>query len=206
MKVVIQESLQVLRNGGLLLYPTDTLWGVGCDATNEKAVEKVFALKRRTDGKSLIVLVSGMDMISRYVMQIPDIAYQLMEVADAPLTLIYPQACGLAANVPAADGSVAMRIVQHDFCRQLLHKFRRPLVSTSANLSGQLPPKDFSQIPDEIKNGCDFIVPLACEGAPTRRPSSIIKLGLHGEVEVIRVESGERRAENGLTRQPIHNS
>jgi L-threonylcarbamoyladenylate synthase len=193
---VIQQSLQILRSGGLLLYPTDTLWGVGCDATNEKAVEKVFALKQRAGGKSLIVLVSGMDMVNRYVSQVPDIAYNLTEVADAPLTLIYPQARGLAANVPAEDGSVAMRVVQHDFCRQLLYKFRRPLVSTSANLSGQQPPKNFAQIPDEIKNGCDFIVPSAYEGAPTRKPSSIIKVGLHGEVEVIRVENGKLKVEN----------
>jgi L-threonylcarbamoyladenylate synthase len=182
----LQQSLQVLHDGGLLLYPTDTLWGVGCDATNEKAVAKVYALKRRTDSKSLIVLVSGMDMVSRYVVQVPDIAYSLTDVAGTPLTLIYPQARGLAANVPAADGSVALRIVQHDFCRQLLHKFRRPLVSTSANLSGQPAPTAFAQIPDEIKSGCSFIVPEAYEGAPTRKPSSIIRVGLHGEVEVIR--------------------
>ncbi|MDR3133444.1 MAG: threonylcarbamoyl-AMP synthase [Prevotellaceae bacterium] len=186
MTEVVQQSLQVLRNGGLLLYPTDTLWGVGCDATNEKAVEKVYALKQRADNKSLILLVSEMDMVSRYVSQVPAIAYNLTEVADAPLTLIYPQARGLAANVPAADGSVALRIVQHDFCRQLLRLFCRPLVSTSANLSGQLPPAFFAQVPDEIKNGCDFIVPAAYEGAPTRKPSPIIKLGLHDEVEVIR--------------------
>ncbi|MDR2802184.1 MAG: threonylcarbamoyl-AMP synthase [Prevotellaceae bacterium] len=183
---VLQQSVQALRNGGLLLYPTDTLWGVGCDATNEKAVEKVYALKRRTDSKSLILLASGMDMISRYVSQIPAIAYNLTDVADTPLTLIYPQARGLAANVPAADGSVALRIVQHDFCRQLLYKFRRPIVSTSANLSGQLPPATFAQVSGEIKCGCDFIVPEEYEGAPTRKPSAIIKIGLHDEVEVIR--------------------
>jgi L-threonylcarbamoyladenylate synthase len=127
-----------------------------------------------------------MEMASRYVAQIPDIAYNLTEVAGAPLTLVYPQARGLAANVPAADGSIAMRMVQHDFCRQLLQKFRRPLVSTSANFSGQLPPEDFTQIPGEIKSGCDFIVPPEYEGAPTRKPSSIIKVGLRGEAIRIR--------------------
>ncbi|MDR0695144.1 MAG: threonylcarbamoyl-AMP synthase [Prevotellaceae bacterium] len=183
---VLQQAVQTLHAGGLLLYPTDTLWGIGCDATNETAVGKVYALKRRADSKSLILLVSGMDMISRYVPQIPGIAIHLTETAGAPLTLIYPQARGLAANVLAADGSVALRIVQHDFCRQLLYRFRRPLVSTSANLSGQLPPADFPQVPEEIKNGCDFIVPEEYEGAPTRKPSSIIKISLHNEAIRIR--------------------
>lgn len=188
---ILQQAVQTLHAGGLLLYPTDTLWGVGCDATNEQAVEKVYALKRRADSKSLILLVSGMEMIGRYVSQIPAIAYQLTEAANAPLTLIYPQACGLAANVPAADGSIALRIVQHDFCRQLLHQFCRPLVSTSANLSGQLPPATFAQVSAGIKDGCDFIIPEKYEGNPTRKPSSIIKINLHGEVKVIRMESGE---------------
>ncbi|MDR1405613.1 MAG: threonylcarbamoyl-AMP synthase [Prevotellaceae bacterium] len=183
---VFQQSLQTLRHGGLLLYPTDTLWGVGCDATSEKAVEKLCALKRRTGGKSLILLVSGMDMISRYVPHIPDIARRLTDIAGMPLTLIYPQAGGLAANVAAADGTVAMRIVRHDFCQKLLQRFRLPLVSTSANLSGQPAPAAFAQISEEIKNGCDFIVPPEYEGAPTRKPSSLIKIGRHAEVEVIR--------------------
>ena len=183
---VLQKAVQTLHAGGLLLYPTDTLWGIGCDATNETAIEKVYALKRRADSKSLILLVSGMEMVSRYVSRIPDIAYNLTEAAGAPLTLIYPQARGLAANVPAADGSVALRIVQHDFCRQLLRHFRRPLVSTSANLSGQPPPATFAQISAEIKDGCDFIIPEQYEGNPTRKPSSILKIGLQNEVIRIR--------------------
>ena len=183
---VLQQAVQTLHDGGLLLYPTDTLWGVGCDATNETAVGKVYALKRRADSKSLILLVPGMEMISRYVPQIPAIAYSLTEAAGAPLTLIYPQARGLAANVPAADGSVALRIVQHDFCRQLLQMFCRPLVSTSANLSGQRPPATFAQIAAGIKDGCDFIVPEKYEGNPTRKPSSIIKISLQNEAMRIR--------------------
>jgi L-threonylcarbamoyladenylate synthase len=183
---VFQKALQTLRSGGLLLYPTDTLWGVGCDATNEKAVEKVYALKQRTSHKSLILLVSDKEMLSRYVQQIPDIACRLTDIATSPLTLIYPQACGLPANVAADGETVAIRIVQHAFCRQLLQQFRRPLVSTSANISGQPAPAAFAQIAEEIKAGCDFIVPPEYEGAPTRQPSSIIKIGLHAEVEVIR--------------------
>jgi L-threonylcarbamoyladenylate synthase len=182
----LQLALATVRRGGLILYPTDTLWGIGCDATNEKAVERVYALKRRADSKSLILLVSDMGMIGRYVPQIPAMAYTLTEVADAPLTLIYPQATGLAANVVASDGSVAMRIVRHEFCRQLLHRFGRPLVSTSANLSGCPAPGAFAQIAEEIKAGCDFVVSVEHEGTPTRQPSSLIKVGLHAEVEVLR--------------------
>jgi L-threonylcarbamoyladenylate synthase len=182
----IQQALQVLRSGGLMVYPTDTVWGIGCDATNAQAVEKIYALKQRADSKSLILLVSDMGMVGRYVQQIPDIAYTLTEVTDTPLTLVYPQARGLAANVVAADGTVAMRVVQHDFCQQLLQKFRKPMVSTSANLSGMPVPTTFAEIPAAIKNGCDFTVSVEHEGTPTRKPSAIIKVGLNAEVRVIR--------------------
>jgi L-threonylcarbamoyladenylate synthase len=182
----LQQALQVLHQGGLILYPTDTLWGIGCDATQEKAVEKIFALKQRTDSKSLVLLASDMGMIGRYVHTIPDIAYNLTEVADTPLTLIYPQACHLPACVVAADGSVALRIVDHAFCRQLLQQFRRPVVSTSANLSGQPAPARLSEVPEIIRKGCDFLVPETHEGTPTRKPSSILKVGLGGEIAVIR--------------------
>ena len=182
----IQQALQVLRDGGLILYPTDTLWGIGCDATNEKAVKKVYELKQRADSKSLIILASDMGMIGQYVKQIPDIAYNLTEVSDTPLTLIYPQARNLAANAVAEDETVAIRISNHDFCQQLLHKFHKPIISTSANISGEATPKTFSEISDVIKNGVDFIVGLECEGKPTRKPSSIIKIGLNAEIEVIR--------------------
>ncbi len=182
----IQQAVQVLRDGGLILYPTDTLWGIGCDATNEKAVEKIFVLKQRTDSKSLVLLASDMGMIGQYVRAIPDIAYNLTEIADTPLTLVYPAARNLAANVVAADGSVAFRIVNHDFCQQLLHKFRKPIVSTSANISGEPSPGTFDKIMDAIIRGCDYIVPLAYEGKPTRKPSSIMKVGINAEIEVIR--------------------
>jgi len=186
MTSAIQQTVQVLHDGGLILYPTDTLWGIGCDATNKKAIEKIFALKQRTDSKSLVLLASDMDMISRYVSQIPDIAYNLTELTNTPLTLVYPNAHNLAPNVVAADGSAAFRIVNHVFCQELLRKFRKPIVSTSANISGQPSPTAFDEIAKEIRNGCDFIVPLAHEGKPTRKPSSIMKVGLHAEIEVIR--------------------
>ncbi|MCL2097417.1 MAG: L-threonylcarbamoyladenylate synthase [Bacteroidales bacterium] len=183
---IIQEALSVLKAGGLLLYPTDTVWGIGCDAANEKAVEKIYALKQRADSKSLIVLADGISMVERYVQKVPDTAYMLIEVSDKPLTIIYPAATGLASNVAAADGSVAIRIVNHPFCKELLRQFKRPLVSTSANISDEKTPKNFAAISDLIKQGVDYIVPTAMEQGATQKPSSIIKLGLRNEIQIIR--------------------
>ncbi len=183
---VIQEALSILRSGGLLLYPTDTVWGLGCDATNEQAVEKIFALKQRAESKSLIILVDSITMLERYVAQVPEIAYRLIEVSDQPLTIIYPEAAGLAANVPAADGSIAIRVVNHPFCNELLRQFKKPLISTSANISGENTPSGFAAISETVKQGVDFIVPQALEKGVTQQPSSIIKLGRKGEIQIIR--------------------
>ncbi|MDR2450076.1 MAG: threonylcarbamoyl-AMP synthase [Prevotellaceae bacterium] len=183
---IVTQTLEVLQRGGLLLYPTDTLWGIGCDATNEQAVEKIFALKQRTESKSLILLADSMAMVERYVQQVPGMAYSLVEVALQPLTIIYPQAAGLAPNATAADGSVAIRVVQHDFCKALLRRFKKPVVSTSANVSGTPAPATFRDIADAIKQDVDFIVPALMDKGATGKPSSILKLGLTGEVEVIR--------------------
>ncbi|MDR0667151.1 MAG: threonylcarbamoyl-AMP synthase [Prevotellaceae bacterium] len=186
MSEAVQQAVAVLRAGGLLLYPTDTVWGVGCDATDAAAVARVFALKRRDDRKSLIVLASDIAMLRRYVGPLSASVVHVLETARTPLTIVYPQAQRLAANVPATDGSVAIRLVRHFFCEQLLRAFGRPLVSSSANVSGQPAPADFAAVADEMKRGCDFIVPPACEGAPTRRPSSIVKIGEHEELIIIR--------------------
>lgn len=183
---IITQALEVIRRGGLLLYPTDTLWGIGCDATNEQAVEKIFTLKQRAESKSLIVIAKNMAMVERYVQQVPDMAYSLVEVAVQPLTIIYPQVAGLATNAVAADGSVAIRVVQHDFCKALLHRLKKPLVSTSANVSNTPAPATFHDIADAIKQGVDFIVPAVLDKGATGKPSPILKLGLTGEVEVIR--------------------
>lgn len=183
---IVTQTLEVLQRGGLLLYPTDTLWGIGCDATNEQAVEKIFALKQRTESKSLILLADSMAMVERYVQQVPGMAYSLVEVALQPLTIIYPQAAGLAPNATAADGSIAIRVVQHDFCKALLRRFKKPVVSTSANVSGTPAPATFRDIADAIKQDVDFIVPALMDKGATGKPSSILKLGLTGEVEVIR--------------------
>lgn len=183
---IINETLAVLRNGGVILYPTDTVWGIGCDATNEEAVAKVFKIKKREDSKSLVLLASDLDMVARYVKVIPSIAIDLVEVNDAPMTIIYPDAQGIAPNATAEDGSVGIRIPMNDFCKKLVRKLRHPLVSTSANISGEPTPKRFKDICLEIKDAVDFIVPPLMEADSTGKASQIIKVGLKGEVEIIR--------------------
>ena len=203
MKEQIQKALEVLRDGGVILYPTDTVWGIGCDATDPDAVAKVYAIKKREDSKSLVLLASDMDMICRYVRQVPEMAVQLVEVNDRPMTIIYPGAvCGqkpsesgavvraghhvLAYNTVASDGSVGIRIPMMDFCRQLTARLGRPIVSTSANLSGCPTPKSFSEISDEIKSAVDLIVDPVLEKDATGHTSSIIKVGLDYSIEIIR--------------------
>lgn len=194
-KSIVNEALQVLKDGGVILYPTDTVWGIGCDATNKEAVAKVFEIKKRSEAKSLVLLACDLDMVAKYVKEIPNIAIDLVEVNDAPMTIIYPGAQYLAPNVVAEDGSVGIRIpcVEDEmlegggaFCRQLVRRLRKPLVSTSANISGEPTPKNFNEISEDIKSAVDYIVPRALENGATGRSSQIIKLGLGGEVEIIR--------------------
>ena len=186
MEESILKAVEVLKKGGLILYPTDTIWGIGCDATNEKAVEKVYALKRRSDSKALVLLASDLDMVARYIKEIPQMALQLVEVNDAPMTIIYPGACGLAPNAVAEDGTVGMRIPLEGSCIDIVRRLGRPLVSTSANISGQPSPKCYADICDEIKNGVDYIVDPALESGETGKASQIIKVGLDGEIKIIR--------------------
>lgn len=183
---VIAEALDVLKRGGVILYPTDTVWGIGCDATNEAAVARVFEIKRRSEAKSLVLLACDLDMIAKHIKEIPNIAIDLVEVNDAPMTIIYPGAQYLAPNVVAEDGSVGIRIPLNDFCVKLVRKLRRPLVSTSANISGEETPSCFAEISPEIVGAVDYVVPAALERDSTGRASQIIKLGLRGEVEIIR--------------------
>lgn len=183
---VIAEALEVLKRGGVILYPTDTVWGIGCDATNEAAVARVFEIKRRSEAKSLVLLACDLDMIAKHIKEIPNIAIDLVEVNDAPMTIIYPGAQYLAPNVVAEDGSVGIRIPLNDFCVKLVRKLRRPLVSTSANISGEETPSCFAEISPEIVSAVDYVVPAALERDSTGRASQIIKLGLRGEVEIIR--------------------
>ncbi len=199
---IISEALAVLRDGGLILYPTDTVWGIGCDATNPAAVAKVFALKKRPDSKSLVLLASDLDMVARYIKVIPPIAVDLVEVNDRPMTLVYPGAiCGrkpaegeearterhlLAWNTVAEDGSVGIRIPMMDFCRDLVARLARPLVSTSANLSGEPSPHVFAEISQEIRDGVDYVVEPYLEKGATGLASQIIKVEVDGQVTIIR--------------------
>ena len=186
------EALEVLRNGGVILYPTDTVWGLGCDATNPEAVARIYEIKKRSDSKSLVLLASDLDMVARYIREIPDMAIQLVEVNDKPMTIIYPgaltgQECrGLAHNTVAQDGSVGIRIPVVDFCRDLVHRFGRPIVSTSANISGEPTPRKFADIPQQIKDAVDFIVDPSLERSSAGSASSIIKVGLDGTIDIIR--------------------
>ncbi|MGM9785304.1 MAG: L-threonylcarbamoyladenylate synthase [Candidatus Cryptobacteroides sp.] len=203
MKQEINKAVEVLRNGGVILYPTDTVWGIGCDATNPEAVAKVYQIKNRPDNKSLVLLASDLDMVCRYVREIPEMAVQLVEVNDKPMTIIYPGAIAgpcqdasgvmpeadrncLAFNVVAEDGSVGIRIPMMDFCRQLAARLGRPLVSTSANISGESSPKDFDGISSLVKDSVDLVVdPELAKGA-TGHASSIIKVGLDSTIQIIR--------------------
>jgi L-threonylcarbamoyladenylate synthase len=186
MKEEIQKAVEVLRKGGIILYPTDTVWGIGCDATNQEAVAKVYEIKKREDSKSLVLLASDIDMICRYVKEIPEMAVQLVEVNDKPMTIIYPGAMGLAPNAVAEDGTVGIRIPMMDFCCQLASRLGRPIVSTSANISGEPTPKKFAEIPQQIKDAVDHIVDPSLEAGATGQASSIIKVGLDYTIQIIR--------------------
>lgn len=182
----IKKAFDVLVAGGLILYPTDTIWGIGCDATNEEAVRRVYELKKRTDSKALIVMLDSTAKLNYYVEDVPDIALDLIELADKPLTIIYDGARNVAPNLLADDGSLAIRVTNEKFSQALCQRFRKALVSTSANISGEPAPANFSEISEEIKNGVDYIVNYRREDMIKTKASGIIKLGRTGEVKVIR--------------------
>jgi len=171
----IVNCLEVLKKGGLILYPTDTIWGIGCDATNAKAIERIYQLKKRSDEKAMIVLVADEKEVLHHVAS-PDLAvFDYLKKATKPTTVIYENAIGFADNLVNKDGTIAIRICNEIFCRQLIKRFRKPLVSTSANISGQPFPHNFSEISDEIKNGVDYIVQYRQEEKTTVNPSALIK-------------------------------
>jgi len=182
----IKNALEVLRDGGIILYPTDTIWGIGCDATDERAVKKVYELKRRIDSKAMLVLVDNPVKVEFYIREVPEIAWDLIELSEKPLTIIYPGARNLAANLLAEDGSLGIRVTQELFSKTLCERFRKAIVSTSANVSGQRSAAHFSQISPEILQGVDYVVKFRQEETQTVKPSSIIKLGLGGQIQVIR--------------------
>lgn len=182
----LRNALDTLKKGGIILYPTDTVWGIGCDASNAEAVKKIYDLKQRADSKSMLVLVDSEGMLERSVNDIPEVAWQLIDAAVNPLTLIYDHPVGVAPNLVAEDGSLGVRITGERFSRELCRRLRRPVVSTSANISGKKAPRTYAEISDEIKNGVDYIVEYGRENSEPHNPSNIIKIGDGGLVKVIR--------------------
>jgi L-threonylcarbamoyladenylate synthase len=185
MKTDIENCIAVLKKGGLILYPTDTVWGIGCDATNPDAVDKVFKLKQRSDEKSLICLVHDFKMLNEYVENVPEVAYDILKYAKKPTTIIYDNPIRVAENIIAADNSLAIRVAKDEFCKKLIQRFRRPLVSTSANISGKKTPQSYAEIDPLILEGVDYVVNLQHE-KKSGKPSAIIKLKNDGSVKVIR--------------------
>ena len=181
----INKAIATLENGGLILYPTDTVWGIGCDATNEVAVEKVYRLKQREDSKALVCLVANDAMLERHVERVPEVAYDILDLATKPTTIIYDNPIGLAKNAIAHDNTMAIRVASDKFCQYLINKFKKPIISTSANIAGELTPKSFGEISDVILKGVDYIVNLQHD-KKNAAPSSIIKLSNDGTVKVIR--------------------
>ena len=186
MQKAVEKCVEVLRAGGIILYPTDTVWGIGCDATNEEAVQKIYKLKRSEDKHSMLCLCRDADMIVRYVNRAPGIAFELMELSDKPLTAILPGAVGVAPSLIPETKTLGVRIPQHEFCQALLRKFGKPIVSTSANISGEETAKRLKDVVQEIIDGVDYVVNPRFEGKPTLKPSSIIAFGEGSEIEIIR--------------------
>lgn len=186
----LQSALRVLREGGVIVYPTDTVWGIGCDATNPEAVARIYALKQRADSKSMLVLLDAPGKLQGYVEQVPDMAWELLECNSEdecrPMTIIYPGAKNLAPNLLAEDGSVGIRITREAFTRALCQQLHHPIVSTSANLSGQPAAAIYDEIADEILSGADYVCRYRRDDVTKHAPSSIIKIGIHNEIQIIR--------------------
>jgi L-threonylcarbamoyladenylate synthase len=185
MKTEIENAIAVLKRGGIILYPTDTVWGIGCDATHPDAIDRIYKLKKRADTKSMICLVNDYRMLEQYVEDVPSVAYDILDLSTTPTTIIYDDPIRVSENIIAEDNSLAIRVVKDEFCSQLLRKFRRPLVSTSANISGESTPSSFSEISKEIKEGVDYIVNHN-QDKKSGKPSTIIKLKNDGTVKIIR--------------------
>lgn len=186
LKEEIEKAAEVLNAGGIILYPTDTIWGIGCDATNPEAVEKIYRLKQRSDSRSMLVLLDTTAKLDYYIEEVPDIALDLIEYSEKPLTIIYSGGRNVAANLIASDGSLGIRITKEAFSSGLCRRFKKPIVSTSANISGRPPASSFSQIEEEIKSAVDYIADYGRAETGNQKPSGIIKLGKGGLVEIIR--------------------
>lgn len=186
----LEEAVRVLREGGVIVYPTDTVWGIGCDATNEEAVQKIYSLKHRADTKSMLVLLDAPGKLQGYVEEIPEAAWDLLECTSdgtqRPMTIIYPNARNLAKNLIAEDGSIGIRITGESFSKALCERLKRPIVSTSANISGEPTAKNFSQISQQVLAQADYVCQYRRDDEEEKQPSSIVKLGLHNEIQIIR--------------------
>ncbi len=182
----IKNAIEVMKKGGVILYPTDTVWGIGCDATNAEAVAKVYNIKHRDDSKALICLVDSDNRLQRYVRNVPDVAWDLLELAEKPTTVILDNAVNLAPNLIAEDGSIAMRITKEAFSKELCYRFQKPIVSTSANISGEPAAQNYRDISEELLNAVDYVCWSRRQEHKPHTPSSIIKLSENGEVKIIR--------------------
>ncbi len=182
----INKSVELLRQGKVILYPTDTIWGIGCDATQPKAVQKIYKIKERRDNKSLILLLDDINKLSNYVKEIPPIAFDLIQNATSPLTIVYPHARNLPKKMIADDGSIAIRIVQGDYCKEVIRRLAKPLVSTSANISGEPAPKTFEQISETLKQKVDYVVKVHRTRIKAVKPSTLIKLEEGGVFKILR--------------------
>ena len=182
----VKKAVEVKRAGGIILYPTDTVWGIGCDATNPEAVKKVYEIKRRNDSKALISLVDSDVRLQRYVRNVADVTWNMIELSEKPLTIIFDNVTGLAPNLIAEDGSAGIRITKEEFSRELCFRFQKPIVSTSANISGEPTPRTFAEISDEIKEAVDYVVKYNRQCKEKHKPSSIIKMQANGQFIIIR--------------------
>jgi L-threonylcarbamoyladenylate synthase len=186
MDETVKETARILKEGGIILYPTDTIWGIGCDATNFTAVQRIYQIKQRPDQKSMLVLMNEVSMLLEYLDELPAGALQIIQTAAKPTTIIYPGARNLASNLLAGDGSIGIRITGDPFCRKLIALIDKPLVSTSANVSGDPSPLTFQEITPHIKNQVDYLVNWRQDERSPATPSSIVKIDRHGEVVLIR--------------------
>jgi L-threonylcarbamoyladenylate synthase len=182
----IQNTIEVLKKGGVILYPTDTIWGLGCDATNDEAIDRIFKIKKREESKSMIVLLDSENKLAKYVKDVPEQAWNLIEFSTRPLTIIYDCGLNLSKKVIADNGSIAIRITRDPFCNQLIYKYGKPIVSTSANLSGEKSPEFFGDINPEVLNAVDYVVNLRQNEKSGNKPSVIMQLGSKGQIKIIR--------------------
>ena len=182
----VKKAIEVMRGGGVILYPTDTVWGIGCDATNVEAVKRVYEIKKREDSKALICLVDSEVRLQRYVRNVADVTWDMMELSEKPLTVIFDKVTGLAPNLLAEDGSAGLRITKEEFSKELCFRFQKPIVSTSANISGEPTPRTFDEISEEIKEAVDYVVKYSRQSKEKHKPSSIIKMQNNGQFTIIR--------------------